>query len=269
MKYTHFRSRSNGFTLIELLVVIAIIAILASILFPVFARARENARRSSCLSNMKQFGLGWIQYAQDYDEYVVPVRGVTGRDPSPTFFSMRECMDPYIKNQQIYLCPSDGREGRRLNYAYNWCVGSNCTVAAHKPLAGIELPAQVPAFIESAPTLQTVNTFYFVVAGPNTNSILGRQGNKGAANSAYLTDGSGLPRVNAHFDGANFLYADGHVKWQKRSGVMTSTLASPPPDWLIQEGITTGGSRNDVPAPPRLGIDYNADGVVGSATLFH
>jgi prepilin-type N-terminal cleavage/methylation domain-containing protein len=59
----------TGFTLIELLVVIAIIAILAAILFPVFARARENARRSSCLSNMRQIGVGILQYNQDYDEY--------------------------------------------------------------------------------------------------------------------------------------------------------------------------------------------------------
>ncbi|HOQ30130.1 MAG TPA: prepilin-type N-terminal cleavage/methylation domain-containing protein [Armatimonadota bacterium] len=72
--------RQAGFTLIELLVVIAIIAILAAILFPVFARARENARKSSCLSNCKQLGMALMQYAHDYDEYVVPytVGPVTG-----------------------------------------------------------------------------------------------------------------------------------------------------------------------------------------------
>lgn len=96
-------SNTRGFTLIELLVVIAIIAILAAILFPVFARAREKARQSSCMSNAKQLALGFLMYAQDYDEefprqYIV-VSGVAVRWPAYIM--------PYIKNYQIFTCPSD------------------------------------------------------------------------------------------------------------------------------------------------------------------
>ena len=91
----------RGFTLIELLVVIAIIAILAAILFPVFAKAREKARQSSCLSNMKQIGLGALQYAQDYDEIMLSGSGYQGNDQN---WQLK--VDPYIKNKQVLVCPS-------------------------------------------------------------------------------------------------------------------------------------------------------------------
>src|SRR5687767_11769376 len=91
--------RKSGFTLIELLVVIAIIAILAAILFPVFARARENARRSSCQSNLKQIGLGLMQYTQDYDE-AYPLRDAGHGH-------WRQLIQPYIKSTQLFQCPSN------------------------------------------------------------------------------------------------------------------------------------------------------------------
>src|SRR5437867_12863837 len=91
-------SVKRGFTLIELLVVIAIIAILAAILFPVFGRARENARRSSCQSNLKQVGLGFMQYVQDYDE-LMPNRLLGNVD-------LHTRLQPYIKSTQIFNCPS-------------------------------------------------------------------------------------------------------------------------------------------------------------------
>ncbi|MBM3498472.1 MAG: DUF1559 domain-containing protein [Armatimonadetes bacterium] len=94
--------RSQGFTLIELLVVIAIIAILAAILFPVFARAREKARQTSCLSNVKQLGLGVMMYCQDYDEtypgYYPPWPATV---PSPQGCSWWEGIYPYVKNYQL------------------------------------------------------------------------------------------------------------------------------------------------------------------------
>src|SRR5687767_1772363 len=93
----------QGFTLIELLVVIAIIAILAAILFPVFARARENARRSTCQSNLKQIGLGMIQYSQDYDEVLVPFAigvGSIYTGSSSTNAKWMDLVQPYVKSNQ-------------------------------------------------------------------------------------------------------------------------------------------------------------------------
>src|SRR5262249_34189184 len=98
----------RGFTLIELLVVIAIIAILAAILFPVFGRARENARRSSCLSNLKQIGLGIMQYTQDYDEQFPKAwRGSANTGSAATDkYKWMDAIFPYVKSEQIFNCPS-------------------------------------------------------------------------------------------------------------------------------------------------------------------
>src|SRR5947209_4314734 len=95
-----------GFTLIELLVVIAIIAILAAILFPVFAKAREAARKSSCLSNMNQQGKGIMMYTQDYDEKYPGVRG-GNIQPTNNCGTWRQVIQSYIKNTQVYRCPSN------------------------------------------------------------------------------------------------------------------------------------------------------------------
>src|ERR1700756_3205058 len=104
--------KPRGFTLIELLVVIAIIALLAAILFPVFARARENARRSSCASNQKQIALGMLQYTQDYDE-VFP-QGNDAATPVNNFWC--SMILPYVKTTSIYICPSMGLELNGTNY---------------------------------------------------------------------------------------------------------------------------------------------------------
>src|SRR5262249_13352058 len=102
-----FMMRRRGFTLIELLVVIAIIAILAAILFPVFAQVREKARQSSCLSNQKQVALGVLMYAQDYDE-TFPQYDFTAPGVRIMWFSV---IAPYLKANQIYKCPSLPRPG--------------------------------------------------------------------------------------------------------------------------------------------------------------
>ena len=101
--------KQRGFTLIELLVVIAIIAILAAILFPVFARAREKARQTSCLSNQKQIVLSWLMYSQDYDERTVLWRipvPVTHPNEDHGYCYWQHTLQPYCKNEQVFVCPS-------------------------------------------------------------------------------------------------------------------------------------------------------------------
>ena len=97
------RRREQGFTLIELLVVIAIIAILAAILFPAFAKAREAARRSACTSNLKQIGLGIMQYSQEYDEKLPPAKSGSGSSVLP----WPELINPYLKSVDLFRCPSN------------------------------------------------------------------------------------------------------------------------------------------------------------------
>ena len=175
------RSRvlSPGFTLIELLVVIAIIAILAAILFPVFAQAREKARQTSCLSNMKQMGLAALMYTQDYDErtprnwYGPTDPGGTGPEATtaigdtPERYKWMDAIQPYVKNVQIFTCPSaphlayiprtalkTGETTRKYgSYSYNRAYGqfdieSDITPAG-KSLAAFALPADTVWFAEA------------------------------------------------------------------------------------------------------------------------
>jgi prepilin-type N-terminal cleavage/methylation domain-containing protein/prepilin-type processing-associated H-X9-DG protein len=165
-------TRSRGFTLIELLVVIAIIAILAAILFPVFARAREKARQTQCLSNLKQITLGWMMYATDYDERVMPVEIPSSGDVkffwwtaynSATSTQIPEggLLYPYMKNKQINACPSFKNELRSdvglTGYAYNYHYLSRL---AYNPdwtyevvttsLAAIQSPSGTVVFADGA-----------------------------------------------------------------------------------------------------------------------
>jgi prepilin-type N-terminal cleavage/methylation domain-containing protein len=134
------QSHRSGFTLIELLVVIAIIAILAAILFPVFAQAREKARQTACLSNSKQLGLALTMYTQDYDE-VTPNQywdhsGCTEWDCTPAWQ-----LAPYTKNTQVWICPSKGRGAPDPSVTKFISYGFNYLGAIRRPLASMQQPA--------------------------------------------------------------------------------------------------------------------------------
>ena len=206
----------RGFTLIELLVVIAIIAILAAILFPVFARARENARRASCQSNLKQIGLGILQYTQDYDEKY-PMAYYTGRDvetnasmPGAKFYindgttaghwiSWMDITFPYIKSVQIFVCPSATLSPDSIpSYGYNAGIGQ-------KDVGGISL-ASVQRPAECVMSLD-YNISYSVNANPYDGGLW-----------APANDGN-QQIVAPHLEGTNVAYADGHVKWVNRKNV--------------------------------------------------
>ena len=193
------RSSRRAFTLIELLVVIAIIAILAAILFPVFARAREKARQATCQSNIKELMLGWIMYAQDYDERTVPWRTArpagTGRpvvDPTGMYFDdgnsyWPDKLLPYLKNNQIYVCPSRGPKSCPVSYTYNSAVAPG---ELGINLADIEDVASVPVMADGS---GQYDPYWW-----NRLSFVAGQWN-----------------AWRHNGGANFGLADGHVKWQK------------------------------------------------------
>ena len=213
--------RNRAFTLIELLVVIAIIAILASILFPVFGRARENARRSSCLSNLKQIGLGVIQYTQDYDESFPLYRGAnapTGNTP----FGWADSIQPYLKSEQIFQCPSqtnaaptgDTQAQRAqslgyVDYTYNVSL-------SEAPMAGNT--GNVAAVNQSALT-STSLTVMLLEGKPNPGQSMYQQGNarsatRGSGNGEALAQEINIG-TDRHLEGGNLLFADGHAKWLK------------------------------------------------------
>ena len=173
----------RGFTLIELLVVIAIIAILAAILFPVFARAREKARQTSCLSNVKQLILGTFQYAQDYDE-LLPPGALICVSPSSNN-EWHEVIQPYLKNAQILTCPSKRQSypGYGWNYQeFGYYYDSHGTGWA-TPLGAIEYPA--------------------------STILLG----DGRVGTRYLYRRSTTYSSQVHNGGGNMGLCDGHAKW--------------------------------------------------------
>lgn len=143
-KLLPFNGCGHGFTLIELLVVIAIIAVLAAILFPVFAKARESAKKSACANNLKQLASAMLQYVQDYDERF-PGRDVGG-------LHWRTLILPYIKNVQVFKCPSNpsttaDAQGIVANYAIN-NAGNQFPSGGSRLISDFQDPARVILFCE-------------------------------------------------------------------------------------------------------------------------
>jgi len=211
---TGLQSKGQGFTLIEILVVIAIIAILAAILFPVFARARENARRASCLSNIKNLGLAVMMYSQDYDERMPrtttygPLLLETGKnssngpDASGQYLHLwQHVIYPYVKSPQAYLCPSasvtwDGSYTGKMAFGYNLGMSG---VA----LAAISSPSEM---------ILMGDTVYNASTSPNSYIITPYSGD---------LPNQSLPDAR-HLDTFNMVFVDGHAKPQKLSNWLVS-----------------------------------------------
>jgi prepilin-type N-terminal cleavage/methylation domain-containing protein/prepilin-type processing-associated H-X9-DG protein len=201
-----------GFTLIELLVVIAIIAILAAILFPVFARARENARRASCQSNVKQIMLGVFQYTQDYDEKFPMVHNETATLPSADK-SWYNNLQPYLRSTQIYKCPSDTNDTAAVNATYpvSYIVNYNFGFG---PGSGISLASveNVATTVYMCDGLKQSNGTTTLPTSPDkTGASLKILGYADRADVSGTDTNWGGPSPR-HLEMAVFGFADGHVK---------------------------------------------------------
>ncbi len=206
--------RKTAFTLIELLVVIAIIAILAAILFPVFARARENARRSSCQSNLKQIGIAIAQYTQDYDEKTLVVDENTGY----TWFVP---IQPYIKSEQVFRCPSlsEGTPAARSDYAINGFFTHALSISI------FQNTAQQIAMGERLKDSDETDYHTWAVAEFEPHL-----------------------QKERHFNGSNYLFADSHVKWMRWEATLIPPIADP------ADGRIVGMHNREGLAEPEVGV---------------
>jgi len=244
----------RGFTLIELLVVIAIISILAAILFPVFARARENARRSSCQSNMKQIGLGLIQYSQDYDEMLTRSHyGTSANSPSTgTNWKWMDAIYPYVKSEQIFTCPSDSSTTSKYTYVQPGGATSSGNLgsyAANSTRINIGAANQ-----QIGPARDNDNVSLSALQEPVTTLWVADMFNDNAASGGpawgnhhrfiptafggmtlnttvsprrlVRTGGFSADIVERHLDTTNVLYTDGHVKAVKLDAIAKTNAAN-------------------------------------------
>jgi len=240
----HLKARQRGFTLIELLVVIAIIAILAAILFPVFAQAREKARQTSCQSNLRQLGTGIAMYVQDYDEiYPRSNQDVNAADCnaapggcwSTGFLFWQQMAQSYIKNFRIMTCPSGDQANSKSTTgevaAFYGNYGSNRYVMRRRPASGDKDSATMAQVVAPATTYLIFDSGSYSMDA--SADVLNQRGNfwyipgtLQAFNEPVVTPMIGANQgdtdfLNAdyargrHFGGINMGFCDGHVKYMK------------------------------------------------------
>lgn len=265
----------KGFTLIELLVVIAIIAILAAILFPVFAKAREKARQTSCASNEKQLGLAMIQYCQDYDENWPGSTNYTGAVGTPPHGWAGQIYG-YLKSTGVYKCPDDPTSpiGNRvpISYAINLFLiknnffGAPASKGGNTTLSYDASPSKTVMFMEiqgeNADPTSPIETDSGSTTGMSNiyDNYDNASGSAGLAAAGTYPDrpwnaNSALP-TPVHTGGANYVALDGHVKWLPPSRISAGYTASPRSD--APQSKTGGG-----PSPLVYGsYDCGADPAV-------
>lgn len=255
---SNFVSKNRAaFTLIELLVVIAIIAILAAILFPVFGRARENARRTACLSNMKQIGLGMMQYTQDYDEYFVPSRNTSYNGGAAAWHWL---IFPYVKSTQVFKCPSNQQTNRVLNTTYS---GTNIPTSYYSN-AGYENRSygaggarpMADTLSKKISAIDSVSTTIMICerddesssANPNTNTYNDKMNDS----REIFNTTTGHSFLTNHLGMSTYIFADGHAKALKP----TATIR-PLNMWVITAQDTTTPSSQWVTAVGNAEADMN------------
>ncbi len=205
--------KRKGFTLIELLVVIAIIAILAAILFPVFAKAREKARAIACLSNLRQLGTGAVMYSQDYDEMCIPhcIRDKEFTDPtSIVLVYWFELVQPYCKDKNVIICPSHGGKlgGHNWIASYGYlCTGFTLDPSNVNYVGVLDYPSMV----------ELHNPAQLIMNG---------EVEKAVCRVCPKYHNHPFPPVwpvqERHFDGSNYTFFDGHAKWMKYDMTISS-----------------------------------------------
>ncbi len=220
-----FKGARKGFTLVELLVVIAIIAILAAILFPVFSRAREQARKSSCLSNVRQLGLAAQMYTGDYDETLPPYSVAT----VPVAY-WPNLLDPYVKNRMTWVCPSYERSvtnpsANASTYGTNYAIRGKA-LAEFGRSSEILLYADSEGAYAGSPSKNAgCNGFTegFLRVYDPVEQAMGTQ----TSCKTYLQTTAGAS--DRHLGGSNVAFVDGHAKWVKQDTLIKQETAADHP----------------------------------------